>query len=139
MPAITSTIPDFPLTIRGLFEHGERIYSDSEVATWAGDHVRRASYAQVGERARRLAAALQKLGIQPGDRVGTFAWNNQEHLEAYFAVPSMGAVLHCINIRLFPEQLIYIINHAADRIIIVDGSLVPLLSKIAGQLITVER
>ena len=137
--AITSTIPNFPLTIRGIFEHGERIHASSEVVTCAGDSMRRASYAQVGERARRLAAALQNLGIGPGDRVGTFAWNNQEHLEAYFAVPSMGAVLHCINIRLFPEQLIYIVNHAADRIVIVDGSLVPLLAKIAGQLTTVEK
>jgi len=139
MTAITSTIPDFPLTIRGIFEYGERLYASSEVVTCAGESMRRASYAQVGMRARRLAAALRKMGIGPGDRVGTFAWNNQEHLEAYFAVPSMGAVLHCINIRLFPDQLIYIINHAADRIIIVDGSLVPLLSKIAGQLTTVEK
>jgi fatty-acyl-CoA synthase len=139
MQAITSTIPNFPLTIRGIFEHSERIHASSEVATCAGGHMRRASYADVGRRVRRLAAGLQKLGIGPGDRVGTFAWNNQEHLEAYFAVPSMGAVLHCINIRLFPEQLIYIINHAADRIVIVDGSLVPLLAKIAGQLTTVEK
>jgi fatty-acyl-CoA synthase len=139
MPDIRSTIPDFPLTIRGIFEHSERIHASSEVATYAGDGIRRASYAQVGERVRRLAAGLRKLGIGAGDRVGTFAWNNQEHLEAYFAVPSMGAVLHCINIRLFPEQLIYIVNHAADRIVIVDGSLTPLLGKIAGQLTTVER
>ena len=139
MTGIRSTIPDFPLTVRGIFEHGERIYAASEVATFAGDYVRRASYAQVAARARRLATGLQGLGIEPGDRVGTFAWNNQEHLEAYFAVPAMGAVLHCINIRLFPDQLIYIINHAADRVIIVDASLVPLLSKIAGKLTTVER
>ncbi|HLY17378.1 MAG TPA: long-chain fatty acid--CoA ligase [Bryobacteraceae bacterium] len=139
MPAISSTIPDFPLTIRGIFEHSERIHAASEVATWTGEGARRATYAQVGERVRRLAAALGKLGIAAGDRVGTFAWNNQEHLEAYFAVPSMGAVLHCINIRLFPEQLVYIINHAEDRIIIVDGTLAPLLAKIAGQLTTVEK
>ena len=139
MTHIRSTIPDFPLTIRGIFEHGERIYRASEVATCGGDQMRRASYAQVGERVRRLAGALGKLGIGAGDRVGTFAWNNQEHLEAYYAVPSMGAVLHCINIRLFPDQLVYIVNHAADRIVIVDGSLTPLLAKIAGQLTTVER
>ena len=139
MQTIHSTIPDFPLSIRGILEHGAKIYASSEVATYAGGAVRRASYAQVHDRARRLAAALGSLGIRAGDRVGTFAWNNQEHLEAYFAVPSMGAVLHCINIRLFPEQLIYIINHAADRIVIVDGSLTPLLAKIAGKLTTVER
>jgi len=139
MTNIRSTIPDFPLTIRGIFEHGERIYAASEVATYTGDRLRRASYAQVAARVRRLAAALAKLGVGPGDRVGTFAWNNQEHLEAYYAVPCMGAVLHCINIRLFPEQLIYIINHAADRVVIADGSLVPLLAKLAPQLTTVER
>ena len=139
MTEIRSTIPDFPLTIHGIFEHGERIYASSEVATYAGDHFRRASYAQVADRARRLATALAKLGIGAGDRVGTFAWNNQEHLEAYYAVPCMGAVLHCINIRLFPEQLVYIVNHAADRVIIVDGSLAPLLAKLAPHFTTVER
>ncbi|HTQ54608.1 MAG TPA: long-chain fatty acid--CoA ligase [Bryobacteraceae bacterium] len=139
MTGIQSTIPNFPLTIRGLFEHGERLFASSEISTWTGDGVRRASYREVGQRVRRLAAALAKLGIRAGDRVGTFAWNNQEHLEAYFGVPAMGAVLHCINIRLFPEQLIYIINHAADRIVIVDSSLTPLLGKIAPHLKTVER
>jgi fatty-acyl-CoA synthase len=139
MAVIHSTIPDFPLTIRGIFEHSERIHAESEITTFMGDRVRRATYAQVAERARRLAGVLRSVDIGPGDRVGTFAWNNQEHLEAYFAIPAMGAVLHSINIRLLPEQLIYTINHAADRVIIADASLVPLLARIAGQLTTVER
>ncbi len=134
-----STMQDRPLLISSLFEHGRRIYADSEVQTFDGEDVRRTSYAEVGSRAERLAAALRRLGVGPGDRVGTFCWNSQEHLEAYFAVPSMGAVLHTLNIRLFPEQLAYIANHAEDRVILVDASLVPLLARIAKELRTVRH
>lgn len=134
-----STMQDRPLTINHIFEHGRRVYSDSEVVTFMGDSSRRASYAAVADRAERLAAALKRLGIGEGDRVGTFSWNTQEHLEAYFAIPCMGAVLHTLNLRLFPEQLTYIINHAEDRLIIVDDSLVPLLARVAKDLKTVER
>ncbi|MCW2571317.1 MAG: fadD9, partial [Frankiales bacterium] len=93
----------------------------------------------VAANATRLAGALQALGIEPGDRVGTFMWNNQEHLEAYLAVPSMGAVLHTLNLRLFAEQLEYVINHAADKVIIVNASVLPLLEKVAANLTTVEQ
>jgi len=134
-----STMQDRPLTINHIFEHGRRVHADSEVVTFMGDGSRRASYAAVGDRAELLAAALKRFGIRQGDRVGTFAWNTQEHLEAYFAVPCMGAVLHTLNLRLFPEQLIYIINHAEDRVIIVDDSLVSLLARVAKELKTVER
>ena len=134
-----STMQDRPLTINHIFEHGRRVHSDSEIITFMGDGSRRASYAEVANRAELLAAALRKLGIKEGDRVGTFAWNTQEHMEAYFAIPCMGAVLHTLNLRLFPEQLSYIINHAEDRIVIVDDSLVPLLAKVAKDLKTVER
>src|SRR4030095_16362017 len=134
-----STMQDRPLTITNIFEHGRRVHSDSEIVTFMGDDSRRASYAEVGNRAELLAAALKRLGIKEGDRVGTFAWNTQEHMEAYFAIPCMGAVLHTLNLRLFPEQLSYIINHAEDRIVIVDDSLVPLLAKVAKDLKTVER
>jgi len=130
---------DRPLTITDIFNHGRRVHSDSEVVTFMGDSSRRASYAAVGDRAELLAAALKRFGIKEGDRVGTFAWNTQEHLEAYFAIPCMGAVLHTLNLRLFPEQLSYIINHAEDRVIIVDDSLVPLLARVAKDLKTVER
>lgn len=134
-----STMQDCPLTINVIFEHSRRVHTDSEVVTFMGDAARRASYGEVGDRAERLAAALKRLGIRQSDRVGTFCWNSQEHLESYFAIPCMGAVLHTLNLRLFPEQLTYIINHAEDRAIIVDDSLVPLLARIAPELKTVEH
>src|SRR6185295_8973419 len=134
-----STMQDRPLTITHIFNHGRRVHSDSEVVTATSDGTRRASYAEVGNRAELLAAALVRLGIREGDRVGTFCWNGQEHLEAYFAIPCMEAVLHTLNLRLFPEQLTYVINHAEDRVIIVDDSLVPLLARVAKDLKTVER
>src|SRR5262249_36000134 len=115
-----STMQEGALTITALFEHGARIYGDSEVVTAGEAGVRRTPFAEVAGRVARLAAALRRLGIRPGDRVATFGWNTQEHLEAYLAVPSMGAVLHTLNIRLFPEQLTYVANHAEDRVILVD-------------------
>jgi acyl-CoA synthetase (AMP-forming)/AMP-acid ligase II len=134
-----STMQDFPLTVGAIFQHGRTVYADSEVITFEGASSRRASYAEVAARADRLAGALSGLGIEPGDRVGTFCWNTQEHLEAYLAIPTMGAVLHTLNIRLFPEQLTYVVNHAEDRVVIVDDSIVPLLARVAADLKTVER
>jgi fatty-acyl-CoA synthase len=134
-----STMQDFPLTISAIFRHGRSVFGESEVVTFEGESSRRATFAQVAERADRLASALRRLGIQEGDRVGTFAWNTQEHLEAYMAVPSMGAVLHTLNLRLFPEQLTYITNHAEDRIVLVDATVIPLLARVASELKTVEQ
>jgi len=136
---VQSTMQDFPLTIPHLLRHGQAVHGRSQVATFDGTGVRRASFRLVAERAERLAAALVRLGIGAGDRVGTFCWNHQEHLEAYLAIPSMGAVLHTLNIRLFPEQLAFVVNHAEDRVIIVDDSLVPLLARVAQRLRTVEH
>ena len=133
------TMQDFPLSIAAILRHGERVYAGSECVTWTDEGPRRATFAEVGANAARLAHALAELGIGNCDRVGTFCWNGQEHLEAYLAVPSMGAVLHTLNIRLFPEQLTYVVNHAQDKLIIVDDSLIPLLAKVAGDLKTVER
>lgn len=96
------------------------------------------TYKKIVKRMRSLASALESLGIEKGDRVGTFAWNHHRHLEAYFAVPSMGAVLHTINIRLSEEHLIYIINHAADKILLIDPDLLPLIERIQDRLQTVE-
>ena len=135
---LASTMQDFPLTITAILRHGATVYRDSECVTWTGASATRANYAEVAANAERLAAALAKLGVRAGDRVATFAWNNQEHLEAYFAVPCMGAVLHTLNIRLFPEQLSHIVNHAEDRFVIVDGSLIPLLARVVRELTTVE-
>lgn len=134
-----STMQDRPLTITGLFQHGARVHGDSEVVTLESDRIRRATFAEVAGRAERLAGALSRLGVEDGTRVGTFCWNTQEHMEAYLAVPCMGAVLHTLNIRLFPEQLAYVANHAEDEIILVDASLVPLLARIRGDLKTVRH
>lgn len=134
-----STMQDYPLTVRAIFEHGERVYADRRVSTFDGTTIQQTSFAQVAQRARRLAAALVRLGVKPGDRVGTFCWNCQEHLEAYFAVPCIGAVLHTLNLRLFPEQIAYVINHAEDSVIIVDESLVSLLAPILPKLPTVRH
>ena len=136
---VVSTMQDTQLTIGSVLRHGARIYADSMVRTFEGDGVREATYAQVAERAARLAGALAGLGIGQGDRVGTFLWNTQEHLEAYLGVPSMGAVLHTLNLRLFPEQLAYVVNHGQDRLVIVDATVLPLLVKVAAQLTTVEH
>ena len=135
---LTSTMQDSQLTIAAMLAHSRRVYATSVVRTFEGDGVREATYAEIGDRAERLAGALAALGVGRGDRVGTLLWNTQEHLEAYLAVPAMGAVLHTLNLRLFPEQLAYVIQHAQDKIIVVDASVLPLLLKVADQLSTVE-
>ena len=138
---IESTMQDAPLTINHLFRHGRSVHGDATVSTFhgPGEAIQSATYAEIGNRVDLLAAALDRLGVQAGDRVGTFMWNNQRHVEAYLAIPCMGAVLHTLNIRLFPEQLVYVVNHAADRVIIIDESLVPLLAAVFDQLTTVEH
>ncbi|HEV3132651.1 MAG TPA: long-chain fatty acid--CoA ligase [Acidimicrobiales bacterium] len=136
-----STMQDAPLLVSGIMRHGQQVYGDSQVITItgpAGEYLE-ASYNEVAERAERLAAALERLGVGDSDRVGTFLWNNQTHLEAYLGIPGMGAVLHTLNLRLFPEQLAYVINHAEDKVIIVDGSLIPLLARVRDQLGTVKH
>jgi fatty-acyl-CoA synthase len=125
-----STMMDFPLTTGHIFQHGRALYADSTVLTREAEGVRRIEFGALAERAEQLAAGLRRLGVRPGDRVATFAWNNQEHLEAYFAVPGMGAVLHTINIRLSVEQLRYIIGHAEDSVIILDASLAPVFAPV---------
>ena len=131
---------DYQLSIGSMLRRMRTVNAASEVATLRDPgEIDRASYAQVAERADRLAGALRALGIDEGDRVATFMWNSQEHYEAYMGVPSMGAVLHTLNLRLFPEQLTYIVNHAEDRIIILDDSLVGLLASVTGTFECVER
>ena len=122
---------DFPLTLNHIRRRMRSCNQGAEMVTLQPDgSVRRASHAAVTERVDRLARALGELGIEPGDRVASFAWNNQRHVELYFAAPCIGAVLHTLNIRLFEEQLTYIVNHAEDKVIFVDDSLVPVLEKL---------
>ncbi len=141
MPAarITSTMQDdFPLTITTILQHGARVFGRSECVTWQGDGARHTSYREIEQNARRLAGALTRLGVGAGDPVATFCWNNQEHLEAYYAVSCMGAVVHTLNIRLPAHQVTHIVNDAQDKIIIVDGSLLPALAPVVGTFTSVE-
>jgi fatty-acyl-CoA synthase len=134
-----STMQDVPLQIRRILEHGAGIHGSSQVTTAVPGGYRQASYATVAANAARLAWALRDLGVQDGDRVATFMWNNQQHLEAYYAAPCMGAVVHPLNIRLLPEQIAFIANHAEDRIVIVDDSLLPIFARVLPELKTVEH
>src|ERR1700688_47474 len=134
-----STMQDGPLLVSGILRRGQSVYGDSRVITAQPGGYREATFTQVAARAEQMAKALRPLGVVDDDRVGTFAWNDQEHLEAYLAVPSMGAVLHTLNIRLFPEQLAYVVNHAEDKVVIVDGSIAPLFAKVRDQCKTVEH
>ncbi len=124
-----------PLVLRRLRSHP----GVGEIVTLTDGGPLRASYPEIVPRIDRLARALRALGVQPGDRVGTFAWNSQRHLECYYAIPCSGAVLHTVNLRLFPDQIAYVINHAEDRIVFVDDSLAPALAKLAPALEKVEH
>jgi fatty-acyl-CoA synthase len=133
------TMQDIPLGVSTILRHGQAVFGDSEVTTFEGERSRSASFETVASRAERLASALGRLGVGDGDRVGTFCWNHEEHLEAYLGVPSMGAVLHTLNIRLFPDQLAYVVNHAGDKVLIADRSLGGLIGPLASQLGSVEH
>ncbi|MEU8907312.1 long-chain fatty acid--CoA ligase [Streptomyces mirabilis] len=139
--AVLSTMQDVPLLISRILTHGSAIHGTSQVITWTGEgEPQRRSYAEIGDRAAQLAHALREdLGVEDDDRVATLMWNNAEHVEAYFGIPSMGAVLHTLNLRLPAEQLVFIVNHAADRVIIANGSLLPLLAPLLPHLPTVEH
>ncbi len=130
---------DFPLTLHHIRRRMRDCHGDATLTTLTADGATRASFRDISMRADRLAHVLRQLGIQPGDRVATFAWNNQRHFELYLAVPCLGAVLHTLNIRLFSEQLTYIVNHASDRLVFVDDSLVPVLEKLAPEMPNVEH
>ncbi|HEX6451268.1 MAG TPA: long-chain fatty acid--CoA ligase [Trebonia sp.] len=136
-----STMMDVPLTVGAIMQYGTTAFGDKEVVTCAGDDVpaRRRTFAQVGERAARLASALRGLGVDSDQRVGTFMWNNAEHLEVYLAAPAMGAVLHTLNIRLSADQVGYIATHAGDYAVVVDASLIPLFAKVLPHAETVRH
>ena len=123
---------DFPLTLQHIRRRMNACSPQATVSTLVEPGlVERRTFAETSARIDRLARVLDGLGVEPGQRIGTFAWNNQRHFELYFAIPCMGAVLHTLNIRLFEEQLRYIVNHAEDKAIFVDDSLVPVLEKLA--------
>ncbi|WP_066906427.1 long-chain fatty acid--CoA ligase [Millisia brevis] len=134
-----STMNDLPLSIAQILRYGSTVHADAEVITWTDSGPRHRTYGEVGRRAAQLAHALRDLGVTGDQRVATFMWNNAEHLETYLTVPAMGAVLHTLNIRLFPEQIVYVANHAEDRVIIVDPTLIPLLAPVLPEIKTVEH
>jgi acyl-CoA synthetase (AMP-forming)/AMP-acid ligase II len=131
---------DRPLMIASLIEHAARYHGDSEIWTRTVEGpVVRARYDEAAARAKRAAKALLRLGIRPGDRVATLAWNTQRHFELYYAISGIGAVCHTINPRLFREQIVYIVEHARDRVLFVDVNLAPLVEALLPQLPGLER
>jgi fatty-acyl-CoA synthase len=131
---------EMPLTLPMIFRRAEQLFSDKRIVTGvAGGGRQRSTYGEWCERTRRLGGVLDALGVAADGRVGTFGWNTARHLELYFAVPCTGRVLHTLNIRLFPEQLTYIANHAEDEVVFVDKSLLPLYQKVAGTFTTVKH
>lgn len=131
---------DWPLTVDKIIDHAKNWHGDREVVTRSVEGpITRTTYGQIHDRAKRVSNALKDWGVKPGDRVATLAWNNDRHIETWYGVMGIGAVCHTLNPRLFPEQLVYIINHAEDRIIFVDLTFVPLLEAILPHIPKVER
>ena len=136
---VHSTMMEYPLTLIPVLERVGKFFGGVEVVSRLPDKsLHRYTYGDFYRRARALAEALQQIGLQPGDRVGTLMWNHYAHLEAYFGIPAAGGVLHTLNLRLAPGDLAYIVNHAEDRFLIVDEVLLPLYEQIRGQ-IAVEK
>src|SRR6266498_1443592 len=131
---------DYPLTIRNIYERARLLFGDRQLATRRADGtVARTTYADWAERVARLATALRELGVEQGDRVATFCWNHDRHMESYFAAALMGASYHTLNIRLSPDQLAYIVNHAHDKVVVVDADLAPAIAKVLPQTPSVEH
>ena len=130
---------DYPLTLTHLFRHGVRYFPEQEIVTQRAEgEPHRYTFAQFGARTEQLARALDRIGVHPGDRVGTFAFNTYPHLECYFAIPGKGAVLHTLNIRLFPDDLAFVINDAEDQVIFCERSVLPLLQRIGDRIPSVR-
>ncbi|WP_411288700.1 long-chain-fatty-acid--CoA ligase [Phenylobacterium sp.] len=131
---------DLPLTLDKLLDHAARWHGGREIVSRdAEGRVSRTTYSDVSSRARQVSNALLAVGVQPGDRVATLGWNGARHFEAWYGTIGIGAVLHTLNPRLFPEQIAYIVNHAADRIILADPACAPLLAELLPQCPTVEK
>jgi len=130
-PRIENLMMESPLVLTHFFERSRKLFAKKPLGTRVpGRGLVKSSYGEFAERTARLAGALKRLGVAKGDRVGTFAWNSTRHLEVYFAAPMMGAVLHTVNIRLAPQDIAYIVNHAADRVLIFDASLWPVVESL---------
>jgi fatty-acyl-CoA synthase len=130
---------DYPLTLQHFYNRAVRLFSRKEIVTQTDSGFHRYTFGDWGKRTAQLSNALHRAGVKEGDRIATFGWNTYRHLELYFGIPCMGAVLHTLNIRLFADQLIYIINNAEDSMIFVDSDLVPILESMADQLTTVKQ
>ena len=133
-------IMDRPLLVSGIITHAERYYARTEVVSRLVEGgVHRYTYAEAAARMRRLARALERLGFVPGDRLATLAWNTHRHYELYYAISGIGAICHTVNPRLFRDELIYIMNHAEDRVLFLDLTFVPTMEALAAELPTIER
>src|SRR5467141_764779 len=130
---------DYELSIQHVLWRMERLHSKKEVVTKREQGLHRITHGEMVRRVNRLSGALKRLGVKPGDRVATLAWNNYRHLELYYAVPCMGAVLHTLNLRLFPQHLEFIINDAEDKVLFVDQTLLPLLKPLIGKIPSVKQ
>jgi len=138
--AMLGLMQDWPLLVHKIIDHAALYHGDREVVTRSAEGpIHRTNYREIGRRARRVAGALERLGIKPGDRVATLGSNTWRHLEAWYGIAGMGAVYHTLNPRLFADQLVYIANHAEDRLLFFDSAFAPLVSAIAPRLETVEH
>src|SRR5881628_1601504 len=129
---------DYPLTVQHMLWRTERLFTKKEIVTKREDGLHRYTYGDFARRVNQAANVLQRLGVKQGDRVATLAWNNYRHLELYYAIPCMGAVLHTLNLRLFPQHLEFIINDAEDKVLFVDQSLLPLLKPLVGKIPSIK-
>src|SRR5579871_3624393 len=127
---VLGTMMQYPLAISSILDRAGKYFGAREIVSRLPDRsIHRYTYADFHRRARQLASALRRAGLRPGDRVGTLMWNHYAHLESYFGIPAAGGVTHTLNLRLHPDELTYIINHAEDRFLIVDDVLLPLLAQ----------
>ena len=130
---------DYELSIQHALWRIQRLFPGKEIVTKQESGVHRTTYGEMVPRVNQLAGALKRLGISEGDRVATLCWNNYRHLELYYAIPCMGAVLHPLNLRLFPKDLQFVIEDAEDKVIFLDQTLIPILNQLAGKLPSVKQ
>jgi fatty-acyl-CoA synthase len=136
---VQGLMQDFPLTLTHVFNRAEKLFGQKSIVTATATGLKETTYTQWAHATRRLVTALDELGVSEDGRVGTFAWNSAHHLQLYFGVPCSGRILHTLNIRLFPEQLVYSINHAEDEVLFVDRTLIAKLWPLAGKLPAVKH